>query len=166
MNFGGIVSSIQDVFCGSGNWRLKEEGRLEAASKKAPSWKAQEHMSDIVFCFPGMWSGMMEDVWRVLWQRERNQRRQDAGMDLELYPLWHHETVEVLSQKEPMCLNLRLEEEISRMSHPITSPANSKSFMERRLSWKRALMSGGHLYCHTIHGKGNVPGPMMPPQPR
>ena len=72
-----------------------------------------------------------------------------AGIDFVAQPLCVQVTAAVLSQNMPTCLRARLEWVISRMRYPRSMAASSRSMMVMSPLVKRALIWGGHSYCHT-----------------
>ena len=90
---------------------------------------ARDGMSSIILSFTAMLIGVRDDAFISHYWSARNLSSIATGIYAEVLPLYVHVTADVLTQKLPMCLNLKSSTTYYSTIHPGTSPANSISFI-------------------------------------
>ena len=128
-------------------------------------------MSAIALYYPEMLMGVREKALRLYCLSSKKRSGRAVGINVEVIPLYAHNTADVLSQNLPMWLNFRSPMIYSSTSDHKTSPANSRSLMVNFTfgflsNTSSCFMSMGHANCHTQGCMVYNTGVMTPPAPR
>ena len=105
------------------------------ASENLPSLNACGSVYAILLSFPSVIIGVRGGAFIYCCQCARMKSSLAAGIAVEVFSLYVHATSDVLSQKFPMCLNVKFSPTYSSTKHPRNSPANSRSFILNLPFW-------------------------------
>ena len=116
-----------------------------------PTLKEREARSAMVLSSPLIPVTKPGAAFLLCMRRQRNRSKRAAGMDDDVRYLFVQLTVAELSQFMPTCLYARSGTRCSSTSHPSTTPASSRSLMDRALFVKASRTVIGNFTLQVMN---------------
>ena len=108
---------------------MKLDVGFSCASANLPALNSRDGMSAIALYFHTILIGVRDDIFLSGCHNAMKISSMDAGIDVEVLPLYVHATADVLSQNIPMCLKVKSFMTYSSKIHPSNIPTNSRLFI-------------------------------------